>query len=271
MLTLKQENATDHTVPVIEDITRQFQAMSLPYLADTNLYLGMPLSILENFRQAIDKQCSVDEEKRFVNRLRYAGIVRERTSSAFQWDQNTYPMAEPGAIESVLDIQFVRQHNNLIVSGPPGAGKSLLAIIVACKAIRAGFTVKYKTAHDIATELKEAKAGNSLSGYIRKLQACDMLVIEDVIFATFDKKTAQSFFSVIDGRYGRKTTVITSNGNLNEWAGSFPDKRMCTALLGRFYENAVLVNMNGAEDKRLKRAKEMLENPDKKRDDAKGE
>jgi DNA replication protein DnaC len=119
-------------------------------------------------------------------------------------------------------------------------------------------------------ELKEAKAGNSLSGYIRKLQACDMLVIEDVVFATFDKKTAQSFFSVIDGRYGRKTTAITSNGNLNEWAGSFPDQRMSSALLGRFYENAVLVNMNGAEDRRLKRAKEMLENSDKNCGGAKG-
>jgi DNA replication protein DnaC len=270
MLTLKQENAADYTTPVIEGITRQFQTMSLPYLADTNLYLGMPLSILENFRQAIDKQCSENDEKRFVNRLRYAGIVRERTVNAFLWDKNTYPMAEPGAIESALDIQFVRQHKNLIVSGPPGVGKSLLTIVVACKAIRAGFTVKYKTAHDIATELREAKAGNGLSGYIRKLQACDMLVIEDVIFATFDKKGAQSFFSIIDGRYGRKTTVITSNGNLNEWAGSFPDQRMSSALLGRFYENAVLVNMNGAEDRRLQRAKEMLENSDKNCGGAKG-
>jgi DNA replication protein DnaC len=271
MLTLKQENATDHTTPVIEDITRQFQAMSLPYLADANLYLGMPLSMLENFRHAIDKQCSEDEEKRFINRLRYAGIARERTANAFQWDQHTYPLAEPGAIESALDIQFVRQRKNLIGAGPPGVGKSLLAIIVACKAIRAGCTVKYKTTHDIATELKEAKAGNSLSGYIRKLQACDMLVLEDVIFATFDKKSAQSFFSIIDGRYGRKTTVITSNGNLNEWAGSFPDKRMSSALLGRFYEDAILINMNGAQDMRLKRAKGMLENSVKNGGDAKEE
>lgn len=127
------------------------------------------------------------------------------------------------------------------------------------------------TAHDIATELKEAKAGNSLSGYIRKLQACDMLVLEDVIFATFDKKSAQSFFSIIDGRYGRKTTVITSNGNLNEWAGSFPDKRMSSALLGRFYEDAILINMNGAQDMRLKRAKGMLENSVKNGGDAKEE
>jgi DNA replication protein DnaC len=263
MLTLKQESAVDNTAPAVEDIIRHFQAMSLPRLSDANLYLGVPLPVLENFRQALNCQRQDDERKRFANRLRYAGIVRERTSDAFSWDESAYPLAEPGVFESALSIEFFRQHKNLIVVGPPGAGKSLLATVIACKVIWAGFSVKYKTAHDIATQLKEAKAGNSLSGYIRKLQACDMLVIEDVVFATFDKNSAQSFFSMIDGRYGRKTTVITSNGNINEWAAGFPDKRMSAALLGRFYEDAVLINMNGAQDMRLKHAKGMPENTDK--------
>ena len=116
----------------------------------------------------------------------------------------------------------------------------------------------YKTAHDIATELREAKAGNSLSGYIKKLQGRDVLIIEDVTFATFDKHTAQAFFSVMDKRYGRKTTIITANGNINEWAGSFPDKSMSSAILGRFYEEALLINMNGAVDMRLSKAKGMF-------------
>ena len=118
----------------------------------------------------------------------------------------------------------------------------------------------YKTAHDIATELKEAKSGNSLSGYIKKLQARDVLVIEDVTFASFDRPTAQAFFSVMDKRYGRKSTVITANGNINEWAANFPDKSMSSAILGRFYEDALLINMNGAEDMRLNKAKHMNDN-----------
>jgi len=253
-MTLKQENASEDPAALIEDITAHFRAMKLPRLADARIYLGTPLSILESFCQALNEQRSGDEKKRFANRLRYAGIARERTSEAFKWDAGTYPLAEPGAIERALDIGFARQRKNLIVAGPPGTGKSMLAIIVACKAIRAGLSVKYRTAHDIATGLREAKAGNSLSGYINKLQSCDMLIIEDATFATFDSKTAQSFFSIIDGRYGRKSTVITSNGSLNEWAAAFPDKNMSTALLGRLYEDAILINMNGAQDMRLLRA-----------------
>jgi DNA replication protein DnaC len=149
------------------------------------------------------------------------------------------------------------------VAGPPGTGKSLLVTIIGCKAIWAEFSVLYKTAHDIATELREVKSGNNLSGYIKKLQARDVLIIEDVTFATFDKPAAQAFFSIMDKRYGRKTTIITANGNINEWAGHFPDKSMSSAILGRFYEDALLINMNGAIDMRLNKAKGMLGSTDR--------
>ena len=255
---LKQANAMDGAAAVIEGIASTFQAMGLPRLASAELYLGMPIAILEHFHEALCEQRAEDEEKRFFNRLRYAGIFKERSANTFKWDGDTYPLAEPGAIERALDIEFVRQRRSLIVAGPPGVGKSLLVTVIACKAIRAGFSVHYKSAHDIATELREAKSAKSLSGHIKKLQARDVLVVEDVTFATFDKATAQAFFSVMDKRYGRKTTVITSNGNINEWAGSFPDNSMGPAILGRFYEDALLVNMNGAEDMRLKMAKGLL-------------
>ena len=255
---LKQENAMDDPSEVIKGITGHFQAMNLPLLTKPGTYQGIPFPILVKFCQALAEQRSRDEDKRFVNRLRYAGIVRERTPECFKWGDGVYPLAEPGAIESALDLDFIRQCRNLIVYGPPGTGKTLLMLIIACKAVRANFSVKYKTSHDIATELREARAGNSLSGYIRRLQGYDLLVIEDVIFATFDSKAAQAFFSVIDGRYGRKSTAITSNGSISDWAAAFPDKTMSSAILGRFYEDALLINMNGAEDMRLKRAKGML-------------
>jgi DNA replication protein DnaC len=257
-MTLKQEIAAEDSVAVIEGIARHFGAMGLPLMADARLYLGTPLQVLEGLCKALDEQRSSDEKKRFQNRMRYAGIARERTEDAFKWGEDTYPLAAPGVIESALSIEFVTQKRNLVVAGPPGVGKSSLVTVIACKAIRAGFSLKYKTAHDIVTGLREARAGNSLSGYIKKLQSCDALVIDDVTYATFDRKTAESFFSVIDGRYGRKSTIIASNGSINEWAADFPDKRMSSAMLGRFYEEALLINMNGAEDMRLKLAKSML-------------
>jgi DNA replication protein DnaC len=259
-MSLKQEKAADDSAGVIEDIASMFRAMNLINLSNHNIYLGIPFSNLENFRNAIRSQRDEDEKKRFKNRLRYAGIYKERTENTFKWDEDAYPCAEPGVIENALSIEFIRQRKNLVAVGPPGVGKTMLAVIIACKALRDEFSVKYKTAHDIAVELQEAKDGNSLSGYIKKLQACDVLVIEDLTFATFDQRTAQAFHSIIDGRYDRKTTIITSNGNIKNWALEFPDKRMSSALLGRIYEEALLINMNGAEDMRLKRAKAMLDN-----------
>jgi DNA replication protein DnaC len=259
IMTHKQVNLADDTARVIEGITGIFLDMKLPRLANAALYLGSPHPVLENIYRELCEQRSEDEKKRFLNRMRYAGIFKERTEETFKWDMDTYPVAEPGAIEAALSIDFIKQSESLIVAGPPGVGKSLLVTIIACKALQADFSVMYKTAHDIATKLREAKFGNSLSGYIKKLQARDVLIIEDVTFASFDKSAAQAFFSVMDKRYGRKTTIITANGSISEWAADFPVKSMSSAILGRFYESALLINMNGAEDMRLNKAKAMLD------------
>jgi DNA replication protein DnaC len=259
-MALKQVNALEDSSDMVNGITDIFQTMKLPHLANAELYLGIPFPILENFYQALFEQRSEDEKKRFQNRLRYTGIFKERSVDTFKWDGDTYPLAEPGAIESALSLEFMKQHKGLIVAGPPGTGKTLIVTIVACKAIWAEFSVMYKTAHDIATEIREVRSENSLSRYIKKLQARDILIIEDVTFATFDKSAAEAFFSVMDKRYGRKTTIITANGNISEWAGGFPDKSMSSAILGRFYEEALLINMNGATDMRLSKAKGMFGN-----------
>jgi DNA replication protein DnaC len=258
----KQANATESSAAVVESIIDNFQACGLTKLTDPLLYMGMPPDILENLLIALCKQRAQDEQKRFINRMRYAGISKERSVETFRWDAETYPLAEPGVIESALCIDFVKGRKNLIAAGPPGTGKTLFVTIIACTAIRAGISVMYKSAHDIAIELKEARVGNSMSGYIKKLSGRDVLIIEDVTFAAFDKTTAQAFFSVLDKRYGKKTTIVTANGNIGEWAKSFPDKHMSSAILGRLYEDALLVNMNGAKDRRLSKAKALSDGAD---------
>jgi len=258
MITLKQENAMEDAAAVIGGIIKMFHAANMPRLADESLYLGIPYPILTKFHEMLGTQRSEDENKRFRNRMRYAGIYKERTDNTFHWDGNTYPNAEPGIIEQALTLGFVRQKKNLIMVGPPGAGKTLLTVIIACKALREEFSVRYKTGHDIATELQEMRVGNSLSGYINRMKSYDMLVIEDITFSTPDNSTAQDFFSIIDKRCGRKTTLITTNGNVQKWASEFPDKAMYAAVIGRLCEDALMINMNGAEDMRLKLAKGMF-------------
>ena len=263
MVTLKQENAMEDAAALTENILKMFNSAKMPRLADRNLYLGIPYSILFGIHEALSSQCAEDEKKRFRNRMSYAGILKERTENTFKWDENTYPLAAPGAVEQALTISFVHQKKNLIMSGPPGVGKTLLAVIIACKAIREGFSVKYKTAHDIVTDLQEARFGNSLSGYIKRMQAYDVLVIEDITFATPDSRTSQDFFSIIDKRYDRKTTVITTNGNIKEWISGFSDKSMWAGFLGRLYQEALLLNMNEAEDMRLKWANDFFDDTDR--------
>jgi DNA replication protein DnaC len=178
---------------------------------------------------------------------------------------------ELGMIERALTLDFVRQKKNLIISGPPGVGKTLFVTIIACKALHNDFSVKYKTAHDIVTELHEARSGNSLSGYIKKMQSYDMFVIEDLTFSTLDINAAQAFFSIIDKRYERKTTIVTANGDVKKWIENFPDKSMCTAILGRFHENAFMLNMNEAVDMRLKHANGIFDNTDSGMSGVKGD
>jgi len=255
----KQEQPAENSAAVINEITNIFREVKLPYLAEKTLYTGIPHSVLDAFCSALNRQRFEDEETRFARRLRYSGIYKERTEDTFRWDDNTYPLAGPGMIENILTLDFVRQRKNLIIPGPSGTGKTMLSIIVACKAIRENFSVKYRTSHEIVTELQEAKSGNSLSGCIKKYKSCDLLIIDDLTYATLDKKSAQAFFSIIDKRYSLKSTIITSNTNIKTWIESFPDKSMCSAMLGRIQEEALMLNMNGAKDMRLQREMDMLD------------
>jgi len=254
----KQESATEDSTTLVNGITEVFAEMHLPNLAEPKIYLGMPMPILKQFHKALIAQHTEDKERLYRNRLKYAGVTKERTDQAFKWDDDTYPMARPESIEEALSTGFIREHKNLVVIGPPGVGKSMLVTIAVCKAIRNGFSAKYRTAHGIATGLSEAKTGNSLSGYIRMLSSCDVLAIDDLPFASFSAEGAQALFSIIDARYERKSTIITSNHSFGDWFAELPDKSMATAMVGRIAQEAIIVNMNGAKDMRLKHAVEML-------------
>jgi DNA replication protein DnaC len=236
-----------------------FASADMLRLADPNLYIGAPYGVLVGLSDALARQIDENENRRYYNRMRYAGIIKEKTENTFKWDENTYPLMAPGLIEQALTLDFINEKQNLIMAGPPGVGKSVFAVVLACKALRKEFSVKYRTAHDIVTDLQEKRQGNSLSRYINRMQACDVLVIEDITFSDPDSKTAHDFFSIIDKRYGRKSTVITTNGNMKEWAASFSDKKLFAALFGRLYEEALVMNMNGAKDMRLSHSQVVIE------------
>jgi len=260
MDTVKTENALQDAAGVIEGITGMFTSVDMPKLANSGLYTGVPYDVLVNLSDALSRQIEENDNRRFYNRMRYAGIVKERTDDAFNWDESTYPMMTPGLIEKAMSLNFISKKQNIIMIGPPGVGKTVLAVILACKALRKEFSVKYRTAHDIVTDLQESRQGDSLSRYINRMQACDLLVVEDITYADPDGKTAHDFFAIIDKRYGRKSTVITTNGHLKEWASAYPDKKMFPALLGRLCEEAMVLNMNGACDMRFLKAQSMFNN-----------
>jgi len=256
---LKAEAAMEDAAGAIESIRGMFAAAGMPRLAESGLYIGAPYGVLVGLRDALARQGEENDGMKFLNRMRYAGIAKERTANAFKWEGGTYPLMAPGLIEQALALGFVKEKINMVMAGPSGVGKTTLAVILACKALREGHSVKYRSAHDIVTDLQEARQGNSLSRYINRMQACDVLFIEDITYSDPDARVAHDFFSIIDKRYGRKSTAITTNGNIKEWAEAFPDKKACAALLGRLYENAMVLNMNGAKDMRISRAQGMLD------------
>ena len=254
----KQEAADGDYTSAVNGIVEVFGGMRLTKLADPKIYLGMPTPILKQFLNALVAQHSDDEEKKYQNRLKYAGVTKERSSQTFKWDDGTYPMAEPGIIEEALSIGFIRERKNLVVLGPPGVGKSMLVTITVCKAIRNGFSARYKTAHAIAAELCEARSGNSLTGYIKRLSSCDVLAIDDLPYASFTTDSARDFFAILDARYERKSTIVTSNQSFGEWFAELSAPSMATGLVGRIAQESIIINMNGARDMRLKHAAEMM-------------
>ena len=145
----------------------------------------------------------------------------------------------------LLDFRWIDNHRNLLLFGPPGVGKTHIAIAVGIKAIQAGYTVCFERVTNLIKLLKTAEIQRTAGFRINRILKSDLIIIDEIGYTAIERKEANLFFNLISELYEKSSIIITSNKSFESWAEIIGDDILTTALLDRLLHHARVFTLDG--------------------------
>jgi DNA replication protein DnaC len=233
---------------ISERIKRNARELKLYGLADTADDLvdraeAGKLGYREFLDLVLESEVGVLEGRRYASRLKLSGLPHHKTLDEF--DITFQPELDPKRLAELRSLRFVQNKVSSLILGPPGVGKTHLAVGLAMEALRAGYLVRYMTLDDIIRELRQADQLGTLRNKLAHCQRPHVLIVDEVGYLRLDHGDANRFFQLINRRYTRSSMIITSNKRVSEWAELFGDEVQAVAILDRLLHDAEILTING--------------------------
>ena len=201
------------------------------------------LGYLEFVDLLLEEEVGLPESRRFRNALKLSGLPHHKTLDEF--DFAFQPDLDGRKVRDLATLEFIRAKSNVALLGPPGVGKTMLAVALAVAACQAGFSIYFTTLDDLVRRLRTAEATGRFNRQLQAFLRPAVLVVDEVGYLPLDRAEANMFFQLITRRYERGTMIVTSNKSFTEWGGVLGDDVLATAILDRLLHHCDVIAING--------------------------
>jgi len=199
--------------------------------------------------QALSTEWQGRYQKGIEARLRQARFPWVKTLEQFEFDFQ--PSLDRRQVRELAGLSFIERAHNVIILGPPGVGKTHLAIALGVKAVEAGYSVLFLSLETLMTRLTRAVHENRLERSLQQLTYPKVLIIDEIGYLPLSQLEASLFFRLVVRRYERASLIVTSNKSFLDWGETFNDPILATAILDRLLHYSTTLNIKG-ESYRLK-------------------
>jgi DNA replication protein DnaC len=241
---------TAHAIPTrLDSIKRSLVALRMPRALEVldatvrRIEQG-EIDGIEALDQLLVEELTIRENRRVKTALVMARLNTIKTLAGF--DFSFQPSLDRNRVLALAELTFIDRAEVVHLLGPPGTGKSHLAVALAVEAVKAGRSVAFATLADLIASLAKAERDGSLRERLRYLCRAALLVVDEIGYLPVIPGGGNLFFQLVNARYEKGAMILTSNRGFAEWGEVFGDPVVATALLDRLLHHAVVVQIEGA-------------------------